>query len=226
MIEMTEKPGLVDRLRSGRANAIREARLARGWSQARLAEEAGTSQQTIDRIERGQTQHSRALDDVLDALQLPRNRRPEEINAIVDRMIDDSKKPVPTTSAGIPLYSMGFDSRLLSMTSISDHPERYIDRPERLQNAPRAYAVSVFAVDEMDPVVREGDILLINPDAPLRLPCEALFRAAHGEAVLLRTVTFRGDEGWVVQRWSPKDESAIDREKWPEIHPVVGKWSR
>ncbi|APH54885.1 Transcriptional repressor [Granulibacter bethesdensis] len=40
---------------------MRHARLQRGWSQDALAKEAGTSQTTIDKIERNLTQRSRAL---------------------------------------------------------------------------------------------------------------------------------------------------------------------
>ena len=47
---------------------IRSQRLARGWTQAHLAELSGTSQQTIDRMERGQTKYSRALPAVMAAL--------------------------------------------------------------------------------------------------------------------------------------------------------------
>lgn len=52
----------------GNGAAIRAKREALGWSQAKLAELAGTSQQTIDRIERGATEHSRAIPRVMDAL--------------------------------------------------------------------------------------------------------------------------------------------------------------
>ena len=223
---MTEKTGLVDRLAESRAAAIREARVARGWTQARLAEEAGTSQQTVDRIERGQTRHSRALDDVMDVLGLSRIRRPEEMDGILDRALEASREFDLPQTGPIPLYAMGLDTRLPSLTSISDKPESFIDRPARLQHAPRAYAVSAFAVDEMSPAIREGDIVFVNPDAPLRMPTEVLFRSPETNAVLLRTVTFRADGGWIAEQWDPGKEEVVNQDVWPIFHPVVGKWSR
>jgi transcriptional regulator with XRE-family HTH domain len=49
-------------------NGIRSTRERLGWSQDRLAQIAGTTQQTVDRIESGQTEHSRAKANVVAAL--------------------------------------------------------------------------------------------------------------------------------------------------------------
>jgi len=48
--------------------ALRSRRIARGWSQAKVAEMLGTTQQTVDRIERGVTTHSRVLDPMRNLL--------------------------------------------------------------------------------------------------------------------------------------------------------------
>lgn len=50
------------------AAQIREERERRGWSQAELARRVGTTQQTVDRLERGQTAFSRITAPVLEAL--------------------------------------------------------------------------------------------------------------------------------------------------------------
>lgn len=52
------------------SSPIREARELKGWSQAALAEMVGTSQQTIDRLERGETDFSRYREPVLKILGL------------------------------------------------------------------------------------------------------------------------------------------------------------
>lgn len=49
---------------------IRKARLERGWSQAQLARIAGTSQQTVARLELGQNERSGALSNILRLLNL------------------------------------------------------------------------------------------------------------------------------------------------------------
>ncbi len=53
---------------------IRAAREARGWSQNDLARAAGTNQPTVDRIESGETRHSKYLSSILDALGLSGGR--------------------------------------------------------------------------------------------------------------------------------------------------------
>lgn len=58
------------RVMSELALRIKEARVSRGLSQFDLARLAGTNQPTVDRIERGQTRHSKYLDGLLKALQI------------------------------------------------------------------------------------------------------------------------------------------------------------
>src|SRR5256885_1724353 len=52
------------------AEMIRAARERRGWSQEALAEAAGVSQSTIDKIERGLTKRSRFLHAIANVLNL------------------------------------------------------------------------------------------------------------------------------------------------------------
>src|SRR3954463_2627816 len=52
------------------AEMIRAARERRGWSQEALAEAAGVSQSTIDKIERGLTKRSRFLHAIANVLDL------------------------------------------------------------------------------------------------------------------------------------------------------------
>ena len=226
---MAKGSGLAERLKAATGKTVREARVARGWSQAKLAEAAGTSQQTVDRIERGETLHSRALDDIREVLGLWRPPTSEEVDGIIERMRTDAKD-VETQAyreALIPLYSMGFDTRLPgTMTGLGREADTYVPRAPQLLNASAAYAVSAFAADEMDPAIREGDILLVNPDSPLRLPCEVLLRKADSGAVLLRTLQAVTDSDWIVQTWSPGNSLSLSRSDWPIVHPVIGKFGR
>lgn len=47
---------------------LKVARSIKGWTQAELAARAGTSQQTVDRLERGLVRHSAALSSIAAAL--------------------------------------------------------------------------------------------------------------------------------------------------------------
>lgn len=51
---------------------IRSRREEKRWSQAELAKAAGTSQQTVNRLELGETEHSKALDGIAEALGVSR----------------------------------------------------------------------------------------------------------------------------------------------------------
>lgn len=64
---------------------IREAREARGWSQAELAAKAGTYQQMVDRIESGAVQRSKLVPAIKAALGLDAsNVHPENISKLAE----------------------------------------------------------------------------------------------------------------------------------------------
>lgn len=49
---------------------IKEARLARGWSQARLGQEAGVAENTVMNMERGSASQTAKMRAVMDALEI------------------------------------------------------------------------------------------------------------------------------------------------------------
>lgn len=119
-------------------HSVREAREAKGWSQADLAKRAGTSQQNIDRIERSEVVHSRALPAILIALGL-------SVNLV------EKGKTVPLlgyVGAGAELFT--FD------TLGGDEPLEEVDRPQGATDT--TVAVQVRG-DSMKPAYRDGDIL-------------------------------------------------------------------
>lgn len=82
------------------ATRLREAREARGWSQAELATRAGTTQQTVDRLERGVTSFSRALPAVAAALDLDL----EELSA-GSALLDQSASAAKPATSRLDSYS-------------------------------------------------------------------------------------------------------------------------
>lgn len=117
---------------------VREAREARKWSQGELARKAGTSQQNVDRIERSETVHSRALPAILAALGLS--------SASVER-----GKTVPLlgfVGAGAQMFA--FD------VHAGDEPLEEIQRPDGATD--ETVAVQVRG-DSMKPAYKDGDVL-------------------------------------------------------------------
>lgn len=117
---------------------VREAREAKGWSQADLARRAGTSQQNIDRIERSEVVHSRALPAILSALGL------SETTA-------ERGKTVPLlgfVGAGAELFCFDVHS--------GDEQLEEVERPQGSSDT--TVAVQVRG-DSMKPAYKDGDLL-------------------------------------------------------------------
>lgn len=117
---------------------VREAREAKGWSQADLARRAGTSQQNIDRIERSEVVHSRALPAILATLGLSETSL-------------DKGKTVPLlgyVGAGAEMFVFDVHG--------GDESLEEVDRPQGSNG--ETVAVQVRG-DSMRPAYRNGDLI-------------------------------------------------------------------
>jgi phage repressor protein C with HTH and peptisase S24 domain len=209
---------------------IRSAREARGWSQEDLASRAGTNQQTVDRLERGVTHHSRYLPSIADALSLTLSDvgiaasvRAEPITAI--------REPVlPLGPVDFPVHAAaqgGSRGELI----LSAEPVEWAPRPGILQRVADSYGVIIHG-ESMVPEFEPGDIVFVHPHLPpLRdVPC-LFYREKYGEAqgLIKRLVRFTEDT-WHVRQWNPpKGEEAtftLSRREWPRCHRIVGKYGR
>jgi phage repressor protein C with HTH and peptisase S24 domain len=116
---------------------IRQKREELGWSQAELAAAAQTNQPTVDRIERGETRHSKHLNKILVALGL------EERAA--------SRIPV-----------VGYIGGGQQVFAIDDHPKGdgidEIDAPPGVENG----IALIIRGDSMAPRYEDGDIVVIE----------------------------------------------------------------
>lgn len=138
---------------------IRKRRSALGWSQAKLAELANTTQQTVDRIESGQVSHSRATPGILRALDSGEhsaaNNPPVEFeHADVPFLKRElaMNLPVMGTAAGAREGSFYFEGG----------PVDYVRRPPALTNTRGAYAIFVSG-DSMEPAHPAGELRFVHP---------------------------------------------------------------
>ncbi|MCS3451946.1 transcriptional regulator with XRE-family HTH domain [Bradyrhizobium elkanii] len=154
--------------RSTAAPYIKEIRERLGWSQADLAKLAKTSQQTIDRIERGETLHSRAFPAIMEVLRshavpTPAWTEPKIIEP-PEHPATSSYRPLresflPTSELSMPAYELA-DGGLLKFTRF--------DPPQRDRKTKFSYEISVMTAD-FAPEVGRLDVIYVDLTATPRV---------------------------------------------------------
>ncbi len=223
-----KQPSLAERLAAGRGKAVRQARESMGLSQAELAEKAETSQQTVDRIERGVVGHSRAYPAIARALGIPNegfdiDRIKRDLEHVTKASEESYKafmregKAVSELNKGgrIPIYAPGSGSRLALMNAI---PRGY-----PVEFTEGAYGLVMFGT-EMEPAIRNGEIAIVNPNLPPMWDSEVVVQIDG----IARIRTFMGetDEIWRVKQWKPEREFDLPKSDHEAPQLVVAKISR
>jgi transcriptional regulator with XRE-family HTH domain len=204
---------------------IRRSRESRGWSQAELAKRAGTTQQTVNRIEAGQTAHSRAIAPIIAALDLQANDQAAPATG-KGFDFDFNKVPrLPPALAGTepqwtPVFETWFNGSLTDLQPVS-----YLNTPDPLLNVRDNYGL-IVSTREMEPAFRRGDIILVNPHIPARADNDVVLIAKSGASGIICTLVNFDDEGWQVRRWNPAREESLSVTEWPTCHVIVGKYAR
>jgi phage repressor protein C with HTH and peptisase S24 domain len=207
---------------------VRDARIALGMSQDDLAEAAGTTQTTIEKIENGKSTRSRFLPAVFSVLRLPLDDLVANKPTTLGRTAISSatRVPPPVSSArDLPVYSSAEGGP--GGTIFSTDPIDYVVRPDPLANVKAGYAMYVVG-DSMSPAFEQGDLILINPSLPYRSGDDVLiYRVEDGtyEAAVkrLRRATA---EAWQLEQFNPAKNLSLSRKDWPTCHVIIGKYSR
>jgi transcriptional regulator with XRE-family HTH domain len=238
------KPTVMERLLKARGDEIRQARTALGWSQAELAEKADTTQQTVDRIERGVTEKSKAAPKLRAILGLPpiigdvqstaasaASHKPDihsedygrsqEENGRSFRDYEKIQKVAQGTH--LPIYALSEEdkSRL-----ISDRFADSIPRIYPVQNVDTAYGL-ISRDFLMEPVIRPGDIIIVNPNLPVIPQSEVVLSRKDGDAfyVLIRSLVTENEHSWTVENPHSGFET-LEKSEWPRAELIVAKISR
>lgn len=195
--------------------AIARKRRQMGWSQDQLASASGSSQSTIDRIEKGQFKRlpsdlpaiAHALDLDLPSVNLSRIVAPDGRTA-------RHELPVFAAAEGGPGEMV-----------VSTDPIEFVPRPWYMREVRDGYAVLVVG-ESMIPVFEPGDMAIVNPRLPPIRGKDMIFigNEAAGEftASIKRLVSWTEKE-WRVQQFNKPKEFTIPRQKWPKALRVVGK---
>lgn len=217
-------------------NNVRRKRETRGWSRAELARKVHVHNYTIEAVEIGKTQKSKYLPDIarvlgcdiweLDPTQVPPADSPPQ--PIVNPTRIPPKIPISELvgAADLPVYrSRSAGDGALVMTS---DPVCRTVRPANLVQVEGAYGVIVDG-GSMEPAIRAGDTVCINPHIPPQRGDWCVFRSEKlGEfQSLIKEYIAQTGTHWRVKRYQPETkEYLIKKTDWPGCHVVVALYRR
>jgi transcriptional regulator with XRE-family HTH domain len=197
---------------------IKEARDKRNLSQRELGEAVGTGQQTVAKIESGQSgDRSPFLSDVLKFLGIDHAAKVAPVEAF--------KRP-QTMERGrrigheIPIYRA--DELSDGEIAIGAEPVEIRALPPWLAQIPGGYAIYMAGMT-MFPAIEPGDTLIINPIRPPTLGRKHVFRhvdEASGRAVVGRLSRIDA-LNWYVQQPDLNEEIVLKRSDWPRAHMIT-----
>lgn len=200
---------------------IKEAREARGWSQEALASKAGTTQQTLGRIENGRIQHSRALPDILQVLGLT----PGKALALTAEPGDIIPAGLLVGDKGMPIYASteGGDGAIV----INFDPVDYVKWPAPLLHVKEGFGV-IVSEESMFPAYEPGDIALVNPRVQPRRDQDCVLLSHEGGSKIRSLIKrFKGATPtiWRVSQWNPNEDFELAKSEWPRCWLVTGRYN-
>ncbi|HUI96126.1 MAG TPA: helix-turn-helix domain-containing protein [Xanthobacteraceae bacterium] len=212
---------------------IRMGREARGWSQADLAKRVSISQPAINKIETGDTRHSRFLPRIaqelgLDIAELIEGLTPGERPAGEPVFAEGAARFGPS-GRDFPIHASaegGPGQIIVSSDAVDFEP-----RPAPFTHVRDAYGLLITGTS-MEPEYRPGDTALINPNLPVIGGEVYVFYAEKaGEArATIKHLRRAAAEKWLVSQWNPpagqERDFALSRKDWQWAHRVIGKYSR
>lgn len=232
---------------------VKTEREAKGWSQAELARRVtragyAITQGGIAQIERrGNTepksivQLAQALGLSVTWLQTNRGEKTLRSGAVEEdvplaipelgrRRRQDapaSARVAPNRTDPMQVFSSaqgGVEGAMI----LSNEPVAWIPRDARLEGVQNAYGCFVSG-DSMEPAYERGNLLLVNPAAPVAPGDDCLFlreTADGGRYVLIKRLVRMNQQGWTVRQYNPAKTYTLPRKEWQQAHLVIGKYNR
>ena len=208
-------------------NEIKVRREELGWSQAKLAQMAGSKQQTVTRLESGDTKYSKDLAAILDTLGLGKDGSrmlgdPARQNGsyVPPPRVFDSVRKIPVHSAA----EGGPEGALI----VDIAPFEYVDRPSIVADVDEAYLI-VITGDSMGERYRPGERAIVNPRKPPLPGADCIFRAEYADGewkALIKELVRTTTTHWIVRQHNPEKELRLSRKEWQVCHRVVGRADR
>jgi phage repressor protein C with HTH and peptisase S24 domain len=230
------------------AELVRQRRREVGLSQPQLARRIGVSAQAIQQLEAGEVRRPRYLVELANALGVEPVSLHEGRLVVVgpgasphaggtlhgERGIRGTLSETPRANAAfahgvssggvrdLPVYASaqgGPDGMMVSYD-----PIEWIERPSPLAGVPNAFGMYVVN-DSMEPRYRQGDLLLIHPQRPVRRGSDVLMilvsETQDHEAFIKELVAVTSDEV-TLRQLNPDKSFSVPRDRVAGLHLVVG----
>lgn len=191
------------------ADEIKEARTKRGLSQADLARLANTTQQTVNRIERRLTRHSRAEATIREVLRL----------APLRATTAAATAPEPTTermkpTAAMPIFGAldGNDGTIVVTGDVVGSMPRF---------APTCYATYITS-SAYAPAFRYGELAIINPALPPRAGDTVIVFAVDGRSARIAEFAGSTSESWELSEIGAK-RFTLPKSDYPMVQTIQAR---
>lgn len=213
---------------------IKKKRQLIGLTQDELASKIGISRPSVVQWETGKASPKGArLNLIADILGCspdwllvggddePRPERPQKNldinNIITDGLVGDKDLPIYSSAQG------GKTGMVVSFDAIE-----VVKRPAPLMGVKGGYGMYVVG-DSMEPVYRQGDILLVHPSKPAGKGDDVVIIMTdgngHHDAMVKRLVSQNDD--WVnMEQFNPASPIKIEKSKVANVHLIVGSYKR
>ena len=207
---------------------IREAREARGLSQAQLGLlVGGIKQATVQAIEKGDTARSKYLPEIVVELQIP----PEKVGL-------PTILPPPPASV-LPPVSDPYGPKDFEIYTAAEggpgeiirsaEPIDWWPRPIEVQRVKGAYGMYIVG-SSMEPEFEAGQVAVVNPNLPLIPGKPCIFYAETEDGTVratLKRLKRANTDRWHVWQHNPppgqNNEFTLSRALWRVAHRIVGR---
>lgn len=228
---------------------VRAERNAKGWSQVELARRvtrAGYSitQGGIAQIERRGETEPKSIVQLAQALGVSVNwlqsMRGEKTAGVAADDLQLSMLPSvrhgkagarpaagPEPRQQLQVFASAQGGEEGAMT-LSNEPVAWLPRDARLEGVEEAYGCFVSG-DSMEPAYEKGNILLVNPRAPVNPGDDVVFMREDKSGtryVLVKRLVRRNESSWTVKQYNPPKTFTLPRKEWRKAHLVIGKYNR
>lgn len=216
--------------------SVREERVRRGWSQQELARKVGSTQSTIDRIERGESARSRLAPALSAVLEIGIPVETADGKTLTKIYVDD-------------VISSEYDKQSLEIfLTHSDTIESFTvirggtlveSRLNILRGVKDAFGILISNYN-MEPAYDAGDHAFVHPHLPLVRDCDVLIAKPDRSTPIapdltifdatVARLTAWDTESWRVKYWNLDGrgihERTLLRSEWPRAWRIVGKAMR